>query len=1095
MWIVRLALRRPYTVLVSVLLVFLFGVLSVQRLRRDILPTIDIPVVIVIWNFPGLSAEDMERRVVYINERALSTTVNGISRIESQSLSSIGLLKVYFEEGTDIGAAIAQISAVGNVITRALPPGITPPAVLQFNASNVQVAQLTLSSQTLSEQALFDYGFNFLRLRLFTIPGLSTPAPYGGRIRQIMVDIDPAKVKAKGVSPQDVVNALLASNVILPAGTARVGSLEYDVLLNSSPALVAEFNAMPLKVVNGVQVQLGDVALVHDGYAVQSNVVRVNGRRATYLSILRKAGASTLAVVDSVRELLPAIKAAAPEGVELSLDFDQSTFVRAAISSVLREAVIAAALVSLMVFFFLGSWRSMVIVCTSIPIAIVAGIVGLFVTGQTLNLMTLGGLALAVGMLVDDATVEVENIHRNRLMDKKVTVAILDGAHQVAVPALAATLTICIVFFPVVTLEGPARFLFTPLALAVVFSMIASYLLSRTLVPSLSRRLLMGQPLVREGERGPGRLGAFNAWRDRAFERFRGRYAAVLAVCLAHPRKLLGGALLFAVVGLALVTVVGLDFFPSVDTGQLRLHVRAPSGQRIEDTELDVTRVEDEIRRIIPAEELQTINDNIGVPTYYNLAFVQTDNVGGWDAEVLIQLRPKHHPMRDYQARIRTELAERLPDLKVYFMPADVVTQVLNFGVSSMIDVQIESTKTDAALAVATRMYDQVRRVPGAEDVRIAQVFDRRALRLDIDRQQAAQLNLSVRDIANSMLTSLSSSTLVAPSFWADPKTSANYNVVVQTPIDRVASVADLMATAVTPAAGLATADTALNVPTPTVQPLQPQLNPLAPATTDAPYLGGMVVMRPSADRGSINHYTVQPVLDVQASVQGRDLGGVTRDIQRIIGETKLPAGVRLALRGQSESMLSSFKSLGTGMLVAVILVYLLLVVLFQSLRDPFIVMMAVPGAFVGVLWMLAVTGTTLNVESFMGSIMAIGIAVSNSILLVSFGNQARVERPELTAAEAALQAGETRLRPVLMTALAMILGMLPTALGLGEGGEQNAPLGRAVIGGLMVATVVTLFVVPTAYALLRRSPPTAHELDERLARESRPFPPEPAVP
>jgi multidrug efflux pump subunit AcrB len=1097
MWIVRLALRRPYTVLVSVLLVFLFGVLSLKRLQRDILPNIDIPVAMVIWNFPGLSADDMEKRVVFITERAFSTTINGISRIESQSLSGIGLLKVYFEEGTDIGSAIAQIASVSNTITRVLPPGITPPAILQYNASNVQVAQLTLKSETLPEQALFDYGFNFLRLRLFTIPGLSTPAPYGGKQRQIMVDIDPARLKATGVSPQDVVSTIVSSNVILPAGSARIGSLEYDVLMNASPTVVADFNAMPVKVVNGVPVLMGDVAYVHDGYAVQQNIVRVNGRRATYLAILRKAGSSTLAVVDAVRELLPMIKATAPAGLDLSIDFDQSIFVRAAIGSVLREAAIAAGLVSVMIFFFLGSLRSVIIVCTSIPVAILSGVVGLYLTGQTLNLMTLGGLALAVGMLVDDATVEVENIARNRGMNKPLTVAILDAAHQVAVPALAATTTICIVFFPVVMLVGPARFLFTPLALAVVFSMIASYLLSRTLVPSLSRRLLRNVPVEHPGELPPGRhqgrLARFGAWRDRGFERLRDGYSRLLASCLAHRTPFLLGVLVFAVIGISLVTVVGLDFFPSVDTGQMRLHVRAPTGRRIEDTELDVSRTEREIRKLIPADEIQTINDNIGVPTYYNLAFVSTDNVGGWDAEILIQLRPKHHPSEKYRALLRRELAERLPDLKFYFMPADVVTQVLNFGVPAMIDVQIEGRDPDASFEVARKLFGRMRHVPGAEDVRIAQVFDRRALRLDVDRQQAALLNLSMRDVANSLLASLSSSLLTSPSYWIDPKTGVNYGVAVQTPIPRMASVPDLLATSITPPTGLATSNTATNTVTARPTPVQPPLATQAQLGTDAPYVGGLATLVSTADRASINHYTVQPIVDVQASVDGRDLGAASSDVRRLMAEVQLPKGTTLTLRGQSQSMTTSFRDLGAGMLVAIALVYLLLMTLFQSARDPLVVMVAVPGSFVGILWMLVITGTTLNVESFMGSIMAVGIAVSNSILLVSFANEARGEREEMTALEAAMAAGRTRLRPVLMTALAMILGMLPTAFGLGEGGEQNAPLGRAVIGGLLMATLVTLFVVPTVYTLLRKAPPSAQTFEKTFAAEARGASGEPA--
>ena len=793
MWIVRLALRRPYTVLVSVLAIVLFAGLALTRLKRDVLPNIDIPVVNVIWNFPGLPADDMEKRVVFITERALSTTVNGISRLESQSLSSIGLVRVYFEQGTDIGAAIAQINAVCNTILRILPPGITPPNILQYNASNVQVAQLTIKSDSLSEQELFDYGLNFLRLRLFTIPGLSTPAPYGGRTRQIMVDLAPLRMQARGVSAQDVVTALANGNVILPAGTARIGGTEYDVLMNSSPTKVSEFDAMPLKVENGATVLLGDVAHIHDGYAVQTNIVHVNGRRATYLSILRKAGASTLAVVDAVRDLLPSIKASAPKGADLSIDFDQSVFVRAAIRSVLREAVIAAVLVSLMILFFLGSWRSVVIVCTSIPIALLVGVIALFMTGQTLNLMTLGGLALAVGMLVDDATVEIENIHRNRLEGKPLTVAILDGAHQVAVPALAATITICIVFFPVLMLEGPARYLFVSLAIAVVFSMIASYLLSRTLVPTLARRLLASQ------ETRPSR---FNAWRDRQFDRLHAAHAAVLAACVARRRWFLVGGLVFSVVSLLLVKVVGFDFFPTVDTGQMRLHIRAPIGTRIEDTDAMVAAVEGEIRRIIPPDELDIVNDMIGVPTFYNLAFVSTDNVGGQDAEVLVQLKAKHHPSEGYMERIRRALPVKFPSLQTYFMPADVVTQVLNFGVSSMVDVQIEGKDQQALFGIARELFGKVRRVPGTQDVRIAQVFDHPALRLDVDRQQAAQLDLGFRDVANSLLTSLSSSSLSSPNFWVNPQNGVNYVVAVQTPLVKMASIDDLLGTAVTPAGG-----------------------------------------------------------------------------------------------------------------------------------------------------------------------------------------------------------------------------------------------------------------------------------------------------
>jgi len=1074
-------------VLVAVLAVVLFAGLSIRQLKRDVLPNIDIPVVIVIWNFPGLSADDMERRVVFITERAVSTTVGGIERLESQSLLGIGIVRVFFEQGADIGAAIAQINDVCKTILRVLPPGITPPNILQYNASNVQVAQLTVKSDSLTEQDLFDYGLNFLRLRLFAIPGLSTPAPYGGRTRQIQVDLDPQRMQARGVSPQDVVNSLLANNVILPAGQARIGDTEYDVLLNSSPLEVTEFDAMPLKVVNGVTVLLGDVAHVHDGYAVQSNIVRVNGRRATYLAILRKAGASTLAVVDAVRKALPSAMATAPKGAQLTVDFDQSVFVRAAIASVLREAVIAAVLVSAMILFFLGSWRMVVIVGTSIPVALLFGIVGLFLTGQSFNLMTLGGLALAVGMLVDDATVEVENIYRNRMTGKPLTVAILDCAHQVAVPALAATMTICIVFFPVVLLEGPARYLFVPLAIAVVFSMWASYLLSRTLVPTLARRLL---PTFEHSDESKGAARAswserFNTWRDRRFEHLQHLHRAVLCVCIERRRYFLAGGLVFSVVALMLIKVVGFDFFPSVDTGQMRLHVRAPIGTRIEDTEIVVGHIEEEIRRIIPRGELDIMNDMIGLPTFYNLAFVATDNVGDQDAEILMQLAPKHGPTQAYMARIRRELPRKFPGVETYFLPADVVTQVLNFGVSSMIDVQIESKDPEAAFAIARSISPKIRKIPGVEDVRIAQVVNHPALQLNVDRQQALKLNIGYRDVAASLLTSLSSSSLTNPNFWVNPKTGVNYTVAVQTPIARMASVDDLLGTPISPAGGLTQLSTIANVPSLTPGPLAAGTSGLPATPATAPYLGGIARLSPTQDRASASHYTVQPIIDVQASVSGRDLGGASSDVQDIVDAVKLPPGGRIHIRGQAQSMRTSFKSLGLGLVIALVLVYLLLMVLFQSALDPLVIMVAVMGAFVGIAWMLAVTGTTLNVESFMGAIMAIGIAVSNSILLVSFANQARAENPSLSASGAALKAASTRLRPVLMTALAMMLGMLPTALALGEGGEQNAPLGRAVIGGLMMATVVTLLAVPTAYVILRRRPPTAHQLDERFKAES----------
>ena len=1071
MWIVRLALRRPYTVAVLCALIGIFGVLSISKMKTDILPAIDIPVVIVVWNYPGLSAEDMERRVVFISERAMSTTVSGIQRIDSQSQSGIGILKVWFEPGSDIGGAIAQIVSVSLTASRIMPPSISPPSIIRFNASNVPVAQLTVSSKTLSEQDLYDYGLNFIRLRLFTIPGLATPAPFGGKSRQIMVDIDPAKVAAKGLAPGDVVNAVLQSNVLVPAGAARIGNTQYDVKLNSSPSTVEAFNDMPIKAVDGATVVLGDVARVRNAYATQDSIVRVDGRRATYLAILKKADASTLAVVQGARDQIPAILETAPQGMELKLDFDQSVFVRAAIVNVLHEALIASILVSLMILFFLGSWRGVVIVATSIPLAILVGLVGMFLLGQTLNLMTMGGLALAIGMLVDDATVEVENIHRNRHLGKPLTVAILDGAQQIAVPALAATLTICIVFFPVVLLEGPSRFLFIPLALGVVISMLASYLLSRTLVPVLARMLMAKEELHAEGEApkpGASIVQRFNHWRDQGFGKFQEAYGRALSSVLEHRGLVLGAAGLVLLCTATLPFVVGLDFFPTVDAGQMRLHYRAPVGTRIEETEKQVEQVEKRIAQIVPPADLSTVNSMIGVPVFFNLAFVQTDSTGTQDADILVALKPGHQPTARYVERIRRELPDEFPGSTFYFQPADIVSQVLNFGLSAPIDVQIDGPDADASFEVAQRLAHKIRGIPGAADVRIPQVLAHPALAVDVDRQRAAQIGVTERDVANNLLVSLSSSSLVAPSFWINPKNNVNYPVVVQTPDRQIDSIPSLLGTPLGRGALLSTS--------------RPGESDIAGAA----YLGAVARLRPDTDLAMINHVAVQRVIDVQASASGRDLGGVAIDIQKAIdGLGQLPKATHLHIRGQSESMFTAFGRLGLGLVLAIALVYLLLVVLFQSFVDPFIILVAVPGALIGVLWMLAATGTTLNVESFMGAIMAVGIATSNSILLVNSANDLRVHA-ELDPLKAAVAAGKLRLRPVLMTALAMLLGMVPMALSLGEGGEQNAPLGRAVIGGLLIATFVTLFVVPAVYTLLRRAPPSAHQLDEKFEAEAR---------
>ena len=785
--LVRLALRRPYTSAIAALLILLLGVLSVTRMIVDIFPVIDIPVVLVVWNYNGLTTEDMERRVVFISERAYSTTVNGISRIESQSIPGIGILKVYFQPGTDIGGAIAQISSVNNSILRGAPPGMQPPGVIQFNASNVPVVQMTLSSKTLTEQQIFDYSLNFIRIRLFTIPGLSTPGPFGGKSRQINVDLDPSRLEAKGFSPVDVVNALQASNVIVPAGTARLGDREYNVQLNSSPTSVERFNALPIGVFNGAPVTLGDVGHVSDSFATQTNIVHVNGKRAVYLAILKHADASTLAVVDAARDALPEIQAAAPDGLELKLDFDQSVFVRAAVQNVIREAIISSILVSLLILVFLGSWRNTVIVSTSIPLSIFAGLIGLFLTGNTINLMTLGGLALAIGLLVDNATVTIENIHRNQSLGKPLTVAILDGSAEVIQPLTVATLAICIVFFPVVLLFGVARFLFIPLAVTVVFCMLASYVLSFTVVPSFARLLLASEAQ----HHGPPR-GFFGAF-DRGFDRFRDGYGRLLEGALHRRTFVLVCAGLLLVVSGGLAGVIGLDFFPTADVGLIKLHYRAPPGTRLEQTEELVLQVEDRIRKIIPADELDTINDTIGVPSSFNLAFVPSDNVGAMDAEILISLKPDHHPSIDYIRAIRARLPDEFPGSIFYFQTADIVSQVLNFGLSAPIDVQIQDVNFERATALGRQLLERMRRIPGVADPHIVQVLNYPTLQVDVDRLRAAKLGISQRDVANNMLTSLSSSVLVSPNFFLNPQNNVNYSVAVQTPIDQLNSVDDLL--------------------------------------------------------------------------------------------------------------------------------------------------------------------------------------------------------------------------------------------------------------------------------------------------------------
>lgn len=1054
------------------LLILLGGFLAVTRMVVDIFPNIDIPVVYVAWNYPGLSAEDMERRVVLISERAYSTTVNGIERIESISIPGLGILKVYFTQGTDIGGAIAQINAQNNSILRIAPPGITPPNMIRFNASNVPVVQVTLNSKTLPEQQIFDYGLNFLRTRLFTIPGVSIPAPYGGKQRQIIVDVDPARLSSKGLSQMDVVGALQTTNVIVPAGIARIGEREFNVKLNSSPLLVEQFQTLPVGVRDGLMVQLGDVAKVSDSFATQQNAVRINGQRASYMNILKNSDASTLTVVQAVKDILPDIQATAPEGLELKLDFDQSVFVRGAVENIVHEAILSSILVSLMILIFLGSWRNTVIVSLSIPLSIAAGLAGLFLTGQTINLMTLGGLALAIGLLVDNATVTIENIHRNQALGKPLTVAILDGSNEVIQPLTVATLAICIVFAPVLLLTGPSRFLFIPLAITVVLAMLASYVLSFTVVPALARYLLKDHEHDERRRKSVGER--LSAAFDRIFDRFRDAYGRVLEMTLLKRKFVLCCFVaLFGVTGV-LAPVIGTDFFPVSDVGILKLHVRAPTGSRLEETEKLVAQVEDTIREIVPAKELRTINSTIGLPFSLNLAFVPSDNIGGMNAELLVSLLPGHRPTVEYQRLIREKLNASFPSARFYFQTADIVSQVLNFGLSAPIDIQIQDPNFTRSYATAQKILNEIQKVPGVVDSRIIQIMDFPALQIDVDRQRAARLGVAQRDVANNMLTSLAGSALVGPTYYLNPQSGVNYIVAVQTPADKIQTISDVLNLPANPAA-------------PNINPNMAAVTPTTPLSSPVTRISDIASVRAATSMQSISHYTVQRVVDVAANIDGRDLGSTSAEIKKIIADVQkdLPSTVKIFLRGQNEVMETSFKNLGFGLILAIVLVYAVLVVLFQSWVDPFIIMMAVPGALIGILWTLALTGTTINVASLMGSIMSVGIAVSNSILVVSFANDLRSRNESLTPFEAVVEAAKTRLRPILMTALAMIIGMIPMALALGEAGEQNAPLGRAVIGGLIFATFATLFLVPIFYTLLRRQLPTLHTLDKRFEAEA----------
>jgi CzcA family heavy metal efflux pump len=1053
MWIVRLALRRPYTFVVCALIVLLLGILAILAMPKDIFPDIDIPVVSVIWTYTGMSPDEMEKRVVTICERAFTGNVNDIEHIESQSMTGLAHVKVYFYPGAKIEAAVAQTSAVCQTLLRIFPPGMNAPFILRYSASSVPVAQMSISSETLTEQEIFDESFNYIRTQLFAVQGATVPTPFGGRPRQIMVDIDPAKLTAKGLSARDVSEAINLQNLILPAGTVKLGEREYNVRLNSSPELVAALNDLPVKQVNGATILLRDVAQVRDGFEVQTNIVRENGKRSVLLTVLKNGGASTLDVVRKLKAEMESVMDRGPKqrGMKHRLLFDQSLFVEASLQGVLMEATLAAVLTGLMILLFLGSWRSTLIVAISIPLSILISIIVLSLFGQTINLMTLGGLALAVGMLVDDSTVEIENIHRNLGQGKEINLAILDGAQQIAVPAFVSTLAICIVFAPVFFLTGAARSLFIPLAMAVVFAMLASYLISRTLVPTLVKYLLRGELQMYQihGHHAAGGLiwRIHDAFND-GFEKLRDGYRGTLDWCLDHRRGVMAMFLLVPLASGLLYFVVGQDFFPDVDTGSFRLHVRTPSGTRLEASEEIVQEIGDELRKMIPPHDLAGVLDNVGMATSGStIAYADPATIGSADAEILVSLRKERKgTTRGYMSQIRRTLPAKFPGTVFFFEPPDMVSQILNFGLPAPIDIQVVG-RDKGNYAIAQEIQRQVARIPGAVDVHLHQPADVPELRIDVDRTKASELGLTQSDVANSVLVSLSGNAQTAPNYWMDPR-GANYRVIVQTPQYALDSIEKMGLTPVVPRSG-----------------------------QNVQLLGNLSALSRRAGVAVVNHYNVQPVYDIYTAVEGRDLKAVADEVDKIVRkeQERAPRGTSIVMRGQVNSMRNSFKGLAGGLVIAILLVYFLMVVNFQSWLDPFIIAMALPAALAGILWMLCASHTTLNVPSLMGAIMAMGVATANSILMVTFANDRREEGAD--ARTAALDAGFTRLRPVLMTALAMIIGMLPMSLGLGEGGEQNAPLGRAVIGGLLFATLSTLFFVPLVYATLRRRAPAPPEV------------------
>ncbi|MGC2456923.1 MAG: efflux RND transporter permease subunit [Gallionellaceae bacterium] len=1049
LWIVRVALSRPYTFIVLALLILILGPLVYVNMRTDIFPDIKVPVVSAVWTYNGMPPSDMSNRIVTYYERQLSTTVNDIEHIESQSLPGVAVVKIFFQPDVNINAAVSQVTALSQTVLKRLPPGITPPLILSYNASSVPVLQLALSSDTLLDNQLFDISNNFIRPQLAQVEGAAVPSPYGGKNRQIQVDLDMQALRSKGLAPEDVAAAILSQNLILPAGTEKIGKFEYNVMLNASPDVLDELNDLPVKSVNGTTILLRDVAHVRDGFSPQQNMVRVNGQHSVLTTIQKNGEASTLDIIDHVKALLPRIEAGAPPGLIVKLVGDQSVFVRSAVDGVIREGVIAAALTGLMILLFLGSWRSTLIITISIPLAVLSAIMALSAFGQTLNIMTLGGLALAVGILVDDATVTIENMNWHLEKGKHVEASIMDGAHQIVVPAFVSLLCICIVFVPMFFLQGVAKYLFIPLAEAVMFSMIASFILSRTLVPTLAKYLLRAHaqhheedadsPHVPIPPKNP--LVRFQQAFENVFSRIREKYKEILLVALSHRRPFIIGFLGFVLISFALVPWLGRNFFPTVDAGQIKLHIRAQTGTRLEETARLCDEIERQIRNEIPAAEIKNIVDNIGLPVSgINLTYSNSSPIGPGDADILISLNEGHRPTDQYVKALRKHLQDDFPGTSFAFLPADIVSQILNFGMPAPIDVQVVGFNRKADQEYAAAIMSRIKKIPGLVDVRIQQAFNQPELYVNVDRTRARELGLTQRDVANNLLVSLSGSLQTAPNFWVNPSNNVSYPLVVQVPQYRLDTLNDLQ-----------------NIPIASSSDSSSQL------------LGGVASISRGQGEAVVSHYDVEPTIDIFGTTQERDLGDVAHDINQILKDTAkdVPKGSFVVMRGQVQAMNDSYSGLLFGLLGAIVLIYLLIVVNFQSWLDPFVIITALPAALAGIVWMLFVTHTTLSVPALIGSIMCMGVATANSILVVSFARE-RLREGD-SGFTAALEAGFIRFRPVLMTALAMIIGMAPMALGLGEGGEQNAPLGRAVIGGLAFATCATLLFVPVVFSLVHR--------------------------